>query len=117
MNHLQVWFSRELLVAEPSMFEHMLGLQGAGAPSINSLSILGPEITEINHKCWISTPMARQKLSMSEIPIAGRDEAIGRGPGPWKRARTPKIAQRTQKIKLDNSILQLAGSTCYIYFR
>ena len=30
----------------------------------------------------ISTPMARQKLSMSEIPIAGRDEAIGKGPGP-----------------------------------
>ena len=30
--------------------------------------------------------MARQKLSTSEIPIARRAEAIGRGPGPWKEA-------------------------------
>ena len=35
--------------------------------------------------------MARQKLSTSEICIAGRDEAIGRGPGPWKEAPDPKI--------------------------
>ena len=34
--------------------------------------------------------MARQKLSMSEIPIARRAEAIGRGPGPWKEAPDPK---------------------------
>ena len=34
--------------------------------------------------------MARQKLSMSEIPIARRHEAIGRGPGPWKEAPDPK---------------------------
>ena len=34
--------------------------------------------------------MAHQKLSMSETPIAGRDEAIGRGPGPWKEAPDPK---------------------------
>ena len=34
--------------------------------------------------------MARQKLSMSEIPIARRAEAIGRGPGPWKEALDPK---------------------------
>ena len=27
---------------------------------------------------------------MSEIPIAGRDEAVGRGPGPWKEAPDPK---------------------------
>ena len=38
----------------------------------------------------ISAPMARQKLSMSEIPIARRAEAIGRGPGPWKEALDPK---------------------------
>ena len=34
--------------------------------------------------------MARQKLSTSEIPIARRAEAIGRGPGPWKEAPDPK---------------------------
>ena len=34
--------------------------------------------------------MARQKLSTREIPIARRDEAIGRGPGPWKAAPDPK---------------------------
>ena len=39
----------------------------------------------------LSAPMARQKLSMSEIPIARRAEAIGRGPGPWKEAPDPKI--------------------------
>ena len=33
--------------------------------------------------------MARQKLSTSEIPIAGRDEAIGRGPGPWRGMAKP----------------------------
>ena len=36
------------------------------------------------------TPMARQKLSMSEINIAGRAEALERGPGPWKEAPDPK---------------------------
>ena len=61
-------------------------IQGAGGPSINSLGTLGPQITEIMQKSWISTPMARQKLSTSEIPIAWRAEAIGRGPGPWKEA-------------------------------
>ena len=34
--------------------------------------------------------MARQKLSTSEIPIARRAEAIGRGPGSWKEAPDPK---------------------------
>ena len=38
----------------------------------------------------ISAPMARQKLSMSEIPIARRAEAIGRDPGPWEEAPDPK---------------------------
>ena len=38
----------------------------------------------------ISAPMARLKLSMSATPIAGRDEVIGMGPGPWKEAPDPK---------------------------
>ena len=35
--------------------------------------------------------MARQKLSISEILVARRAEAIGRGPGAWKEAPDPKI--------------------------
>mgnify|MGYP003331758927 CR=1 FL=1 len=41
---------------------------------------------KIHENGSISAPMARQKLSMSEIPIARRAEAIGRGPGAWKEA-------------------------------
>ena len=38
----------------------------------------------------ISTKTARQKLSASEINIARRAEAIGRGRGHWKEAPDPK---------------------------
>ena len=69
---------------------------GLGVPYTNSLGTLGPkdsqhtpEIDKNLENGLISTPMARQKLSMSGIPIARRAEAIGRGPGPWKEAQDP----------------------------
>ena len=52
--------------------------------------------------------MARQKLSMSATPIAGRDEAIGRGPGPWKEAPDPKngVGGMAKPFKFENLILE-----------
>ena len=57
--------------------------------------------------------MARQKLSMSEIPIAGRDEEIGRGPGPWKEAPDPKngVGGMAKPFKYENQFVLSAGGT------
>ena len=57
--------------------------------------------------------MARQKLSTSEIPIARRAEAIGRGPGPWKEAPDPKngVGGMAKHFKLINGNLPEVGQT------
>ena len=61
--------------------------KGQGLRPITPLGILGPQE---NKNGQISAPMARQKLSTSEINIGRRAGAIGRGPRPWKEAPDPK---------------------------